>query len=236
MPNSALIFACLCADPHKSRKPVEPGRLSTGPGPIRQDGTVRWRSRQGGHTNRHEGLAAALEATGFWAGLPSRDGVRLRDEVAQGASPVTGLAERGWRADGEDLAEGDVEELLRSMIDALRHRGVSLTVESVRRPRDDRSTGYTLRINGELLDLFDYDPANRGMPLVADPWMDCTVKPLGLVNRLLDEAGSSDRVAVFCPGGNDGLAMLLPLEAIQVFAESKLIPEQDRPIVPSAVT
>ncbi len=178
MPNSALIFACLCADPHKSRKPVEPGRLSTGPGPIRQDGTVRWRSRQGGHTNRHEGLAAALEATGFWAGLPSRDGVRLRDEVAQGASPVTGLAGRGWRADGEDLAEGDVEELLRSMIDALRHRGVSLTVESVRRPRDDRSTGYTLRINGELLDLFDYDPANRGMPLVADPWMDCTVKPL----------------------------------------------------------
>jgi hypothetical protein len=66
--------------------------------------------------------------------------------------------------------------------------------------------------------------------------MDCTVKPLGLVNRLLDEAGSPDRVAVFCPGGNDGLAVLLPLEAIQVLAESKLIPEQDRPVVPSAVT
>jgi hypothetical protein len=139
-----------------------PCRLSTWPGPIRQDGTVRWRSRQGGHTSRHEGLATALEAAGFWAGLPSRVGVRLRDEVAQGASPVTALAERGWRADGEDLAEGDVEELLRSMIDALRHRGVSLAVESVTRPRDDRGTGCTLRINGELLDLFGYDPLIRG--------------------------------------------------------------------------
>ena len=66
--------------------------------------------------------------------------------------------------------------------------------------------------------------------------MDCTVKPLGLANRLLNEAGSSDRVALFCPGGNDGLAVLLLLVAIQVLAESELIPEQDRPVVPSAVT
>jgi hypothetical protein len=159
----------------------------------------------------------------------------LRGEVAEGASPVTGLAERGWRADGEDLAEGDVEELLRSMTDALRRCGVSLTVESVRSPRDDGSTGYTLRLNGELLDLFDYHPAEPGMPLAADPWMDCTVKPLGLVNGLLDEAGSSDRVAVFYAGSNDGLAVLLPLEAIQLLAGSELIPERDRPVVPAAV-
>src|SRR5258708_860709 len=98
--------------PHKSRTPVVPCRLSTGPGPIRQDGTVRWRSRQGGHINRHEGLATALGAAGFWAGWPSRDGVRLRDEVAQGASPVTGLAGRGWRADRGGLARGGVSEIL----------------------------------------------------------------------------------------------------------------------------
>jgi hypothetical protein len=43
-------------------------------------------------------------------------------------------------------------------------------------------------------------------------------------------------VALFCPGGNDGLAVQLLLVAIQVLAESELIPEQDRPVVPSAVT
>jgi hypothetical protein len=177
-----------------------PCRLSTGPGPIRKDGTVRWRSRQGGNTSRHEKLVTALEAAGFWAGLPSRDGARLGDEAAQGASPVTGLAERGWLADGADLAEGDVEELRRSM--------------------------RSLRLR----------PCSSGDALAADPWMDCTVKPLGLANRLLDEAGSSDRVALFCPGGNDGLAVQLLLVAIQVLAESELIPEQDRPVVPSAVT
>jgi hypothetical protein len=195
---------------------------------------VRWRSRQAGNISRQEGLTTALAAAGLWAGLPSRDGARLRGAVAAGASPVTGLAERGWQADGEDLAEGDVEDLLRSMTDALQRRGVSLAVESVRSPRDDGSTGYTVRINGELLDLFDYDPAEPRMPRSADPWMDCTVKPLGLVNRLLDEAGSPDRVAVFYAGGNDGLAVLLPLQAIQLLAGSELIPERDRPVVPAA--
>ena len=202
---------------------------------IGHDGRVRWRSRHDGHISRQEELATALAAAGLWAGLPSRDGARLRGEVAQGASPVTGLAERGWRADGEDLAEGYVEELLRSMTDALRRCRVSLAVESVRSPHDDGSSGYTLRLNGALLDLFDYHPAEPGMPLTADPWMDCTVKPLGLVNGLLDEAGSSDRVAVFYAGSNDGLAVLLPLEAIQLLAASELIPERDRPVVPAAV-
>ncbi len=160
--------------------------------------------------------------------------------INQEASGALSAVDRAWadpaRWRGALAIQAGCEELLRSMSDALRHCGVSLNVESVRRPRDDRSTGYTLRINGELLDLFDYDPANPGMPLAAGPWMDCTVKPLGLVNRLLDEAGSSDRVAVFCSGGNDGLAVLLPLEAIQVLAESKLIPEHDWPVVPSGVT
>jgi hypothetical protein len=162
------------------------------------------------------------------------DGVHSRNAVANGASPVAGLAGRGWRADGEDLAEGEVEELLGSMTGAVQHRGVPLTVESVMSPHDDASTGYTLRINGELLDLFEYSPADPGMPLAADPWMDCTIRPLGLVNRLLDEAGSADRVAVFYAGSNDGLAVLLPLEAIQVLATSELIPGHDRPVVPAA--
>ena len=121
------------------------------------------------------------------------------------------------------------------MIDAVRHCGVPLAVETLRSPRDDSSTGYTLRINGELLDLFDYDPADPGMPLAADPWMDSTVKPIGIVNMLLDEAGSTDRVAVFYAGSNDGLAVLLPPKAIQVLTGSELIPERDRPIIPAAI-
>jgi hypothetical protein len=197
------------------------------------DGAVQWLARLGRRTRRQEGLAEALAAAGFWADLPDQDAARLRGEVAAGASPVAGLHERGWPADGEDLAEGDVEELLRSMTDALERCGAPLEVESVRRPLDEDSSGYTIRINGRRLDLFDHDHAEPRLPLTEDPRMDCTMKPLGLVNGLLEEAGSPDRVAVFNAGGKDGLAVLLPLGAIRLLAESGLILEQDRPDVPA---
>lgn len=197
------------------------------------DGRMRWRLRLGGSTRRCGELAAALAAAGFWADVPDEDVRLLRAEVAAGAPPFRWLGERGWIADGEDLAEGGVEELLGSMTDALCRCGVSLTVESVRRLGDGDDTGYTVRINGKLLDLFDLDPADPRMPLTGDPWMDCTVKPLGIVNELLEEAGSHYRVAVFNAGGNDGLAVLLPLAAIQLLAESALVPELHRPMVPA---
>jgi hypothetical protein len=38
--------------------------------------------------------------------------------------------------------------------------------------------------------------------------MDCTIQPVAEVNRLLDGAGSPCRIAIFWPGGNDGLAVL----------------------------
>jgi hypothetical protein len=58
---------------------------------------------------------------------------------------------------------------------------------------------------------------------------------IGLVNGLLDEAGSSNRVAVLYDGSNDGLVVLLPVEAIQLLAGNELIPEQGRPVVPASV-
>jgi hypothetical protein len=199
------------------------------------DGLVRWRSRSrlGGNARRRRELAAALAAAGFWEDVPGQDAARQRAEVAAGASPLAGLYDRGWMADGKDLAEGDVEELLLSMADALRRCGAALSVESVRKPRDDSGTGYALRINGRLLDLIDFDPADPRMPLSADPWMDCTVKPLSRVIELLAEAGSRHRVAVINAGGNDGLAVLLPLAAIRLLTESELVHELDRPVVPT---
>jgi hypothetical protein len=45
---------------------------------------------------------------------------------------------------------------------------------------------------------------------------------------------TSPRAAVLYAGSNDGLAVLLPLEAIQVLATSELVPGHDRPVVPAA--
>ena len=151
------------------------------------DGPVRWRSqsRLGGNTRRRRELADALEVAGFWADLPDQNAWLLRAEMVAGKPPLMWLGERGWIADGEDLAEGGVEELLGSMTDALRRYGVSPVIETAGQPGYD-DAGYAVRINGRLLDLIDVNPADPRMPLAEDPWMDCTVKPLGIVNDLLE--------------------------------------------------
>jgi hypothetical protein len=62
--------------------------------------------------------------------------------------------------------------------------------------------------------------------------MDCTRLPLHRINELLEASGSSRRMAVFFPGGNDGLAVLLPEAAIALLQDLPEIQEAERPIVP----
>ena len=180
----------------------------------------------------HQDLATALDAAGFWAEHPDR--VRLLGYVAAGGSPIAELpdSDRGWWADGEDAAEGDVEEMLLEMAPALAKRGVVLSVLTVDGPHDEGSPGYAIRINGTGVELYRYDPGEPNLPATEDPWLDCTIKPLAEVNRLLTLAGSADRMVVFYPGGNDGLAALLPMAAIDVLATSPAINDADRPVVP----
>lgn len=55
------------------------------------------------------------------------------------------------------------------------------------------------------MDFVDGEP---GLADVEDPWMDCSARPAGAVNRLLEAVGSSRRIALFWPGGNVGYSMV----------------------------
>jgi hypothetical protein len=116
-----------------------------------------------------------------------------------------------WFVDGEDLAEGDVEELLMSMAPSLARLGVDLTVETTSLPA---AGPYTLRVNGQEVVLFesDNDP---------DPWRQCTERPLARVNQLLATAGSNYRIGVFEPGTNTGMALLLPADLLAKAAKKR---------------
>lgn len=177
-------------------------------------------------------LATALESAGFWDVVPEPERRRLAADVASGGDPVDPMYEYGWRADGEDLAEGDVEELLRDVAQSLALRGVVLDVGTVEGPYDDGTEGYAISINGQVVDLYRHDPAEDKLPASEDPWMDCTLRPIGVVNALLASAGSSNRLAVFSPGGNDGLILLLSDRAVDLLRNQHGELHPNHPVVP----
>ncbi len=133
-----------------------------------------------------------------------------------------------WNADGEDLAEGEVEDLLRGMAEPLRACGVAQEVATASSPYDDGSPGYTVAVNGTSLLLHRFDPADPRLPLARDPRLDCTVVPAAEVNRLLRAAGSERRLGLFRPGGNDGFCVLGPADVLRA-AASALPPAVDPP-------
>jgi len=150
--------------------------------------------------------------------------------LSNGEQVVDTLDDLGWPADGEDLAEGTVETLLKSMKPALAKRDVRLRVKTIDSPHRTGSPGYAIEVNGEIIDLYRLNPSEPSLPLSEDPWLDCTMLPLRRVNELLAEVGSGDRVVIFEPGGNDGLAILATPAVLESLLAAPTPTE--RPVMP----
>ena len=164
-----------------------------------------------------ETLLDALAAAGLWKDLDD-DQSAIVEQLAAGEN-VTWARGGAWLADGEDLAEGEIEDLLMAMANPLRECGVLLEVETVVGPHEAEADRYEVAINGVSYVLYEFDPEEPGTPTSEDPWMDCTIEPAAAVNALLADAGSDRRIAVFWPGGNDGLAVLGPEDVLTAVAE-----------------
>ena len=152
-------------------------------------------------------LIAALEAAGLWRNI-AEEQKRASIQALGSGEDVTWAAGGAWRADGEDLADGEVEAWLRRMAVPLNDCGLELRIATVSGPSDQGSAGYSVSVNGTVLSLYTFSRDEPGVPAANDPWMDCSIEPAAEVNRLLDAAGSARRVALFWPGGNDGFSVL----------------------------
>lgn len=157
--------------------------------------------------DRFEELLVALDGAGLWCDVAEAEKRSLIAALVAG-DDVTWRAGAAGRADGEDLADGEVEIWLGKLADPLSDCGVDLRVETVVGPFDPASTGYSVRVNGTTIRLYTFAEGEPGVPATADPWMDCTIQPAAEVNRLLETSGSARRMAIFWPGGNEGFSVL----------------------------
>jgi hypothetical protein len=149
----------------------------------------------------------------LWRPLSDPERARLRSEWSELtlACPegVTWPGGGVWNADSEDLSDNMVEHWLAAMAPSLAELGVPLDVQVIHSGYGAPS--YELQINGGVLHLYDLDEDQ--VPSTEDPWMDCSVEPVRVVNHLLAAAGSDHRVVLMWPGGNDCLAALATPEA-----------------------
>ncbi|WP_417737761.1 hypothetical protein [Rosistilla oblonga] len=108
---------------------------------------------------------------------------------------------RSYSADAEDLAEGDVGNCLRQMSEVLSHEGVIL--ESVEDVFTDEHKRYEVSINRASHLIYDLNETS-----IEDIWLVSFRRLVGIVNSLLIEDGSSERLFGLY-GGNDARVILL---------------------------
>jgi hypothetical protein len=166
-------------------------------------------------------LADGLLSTSLWKELPPADRWAAAAAVRNGEYPFN-AAEIPvlYDADGEELAEGDVEEFLTTLAPAMRTAGVELTV-STAEPVDDADDSYTVLINGARCSIAESRSDVS--------WLDATVKPLAQLNALLARAGSPLRWHTLQAGGNDGWALLIEPSVADLMTRSGLFDAKDIP-------
>jgi hypothetical protein len=165
-----------------------------------------------------QALAGRLRESGLWSEQPAAVREQNLRAVAGGGYPfgLPGCEEFEFFADGEDLAEGGVEEFLETLRGPLMRFGINLEVSSVA-----DGPGYPVMINGRRCVVLDD---------ADDPdWLAATVRPLAVVNALLDEAHASHRMYLLYAGGNEGIALLLPPAAVSAISDSGLFDPTEIP-------
>lgn len=113
----------------------------------------------------------------------------------------TSADRRSYSADAEDLADGDIGRCLRQMSTVLSLEGVVL--ESVEDEFTDEHKRYEVSINGASRLIYDLNEKS-----IEDIWLVSFRRLVEIVNSLLIEAGSSERLFGLY-GGNDARVIFL---------------------------
>jgi len=165
--------------------------------------------------------AARLDAAGMWDRFPEDVRVRERRHAENTGDDLRhGLdyRERQFWADGEELFERGAEELFDVLAPSLAECGLALDVVALSDPYHEPPSGdeeYILDINGMRCPVWTVeDDLEHG-----DGRHLSTVRPLIVINELLERVGARERV--YADLGAECI-YLLPMEVREILVDSDL--------------
>lgn len=165
----------------------------------------------------NESFVAQLDANGYFKSLASEKSQALKkDFYEQGWMAIFSDSHRFHHADAEDLAEGGICAFIREV-------EPFLTAQGVRLPelRDETSEkGYVVRVGGVAHKIYDTDDLRRDSD-GKEPgliWGLAMVRGFAIVDRLLEAAGSPERLYAV-NGGNDLSAFFLTPELHRIISK-----------------
>jgi len=166
----------------------------------------------------------------MWDHLPDAEAEAAQRWVAEGKYPLVSFGEepglRWFFVDGEEMAEGGVERVLRRLAPGLRTRGIELQVETVDRPVGVQDGDYVVEINGRRCVVWRPEDWSTGRA-----WVVSTVRPLAVVNDLLAESGVTSRLFTLTAGANEGIAWLVDPRIVAAIVDSGLVNEPSLPVL-----
>jgi hypothetical protein len=139
-------------------------------------------------------FVSKLEELGYFVGLSPTAAQALKQEIDRtGWNAIFEDSHRLFRADAEDLAEGEVGRLLREVSPFLAAQGVTLPAIE-----DDVSDNcYTVKVGGVDYLMYDADELQQD-----SIWALASARGFGIINELLVAADSREK-AYGINGGND---------------------------------
>jgi len=165
-------------------------------------------------------LMDRLEQLGFYRYVPAGQVAACKSKDVNASSPFTSESSRVYLADAEDLAEGGVQGFLMELRPFLHRLGVKITAVS---QQFDAERDYVVSVNGTSHLIYSAQQAESW-----ESWEQASRQAFTIVNRLLEQAGSAERLYRLY-GGNDCQAVLLTPEMYAVIKESGLVDQGEMP-------
>jgi hypothetical protein len=162
-----------------------------------------------------------LDAAGLWDRFPEDVRAQERRHVEDTGDDLRhclDYRDRQFWADGEELFERGAEDLFDVLAPSLAECGLALDVVALSDPYPAPSSGdeeYILEINGVHCPVWTVDDdLERG-----HGWHLSTVRPLIVINELLERVGARERV--YADLGAECI-YLLPMEVREILVDSDL--------------
>lgn len=172
-------------------------------------------------------FANQLEAAGYFNGLePAKVQTLKQDFEKRGWDAIFSESHRLFKSDAEALAEGGVGDFIREVEPFLAAQGAQLP-----EMEDEVSeSGYTALVNGVAHKIYDEAELQRDCSGEQGglTWGLSSVRGFGIVNQLLQQAGSPER-AYAINGGNDLFAFFLTPDLFKIITGHPQASPKDSP-------